>query len=98
VEIERTVVATIAGMAVLTYLTRAGGVWLAGRVAQPERLEAWLQPVPGALLAAIVASAAVDAGWRGLVGLAVVVCVMARWGNLLLAAGVGTALIVVLRW
>lgn len=96
-EIEQAVVATIAGMAVLTYLTRIGGVWLAGRVAQPERLQAWLQPVPGALLAAIVAPAAVAAGWRGLVGLAVVVCLMVRWGNLLLAAGVGTALVALLR-
>jgi uncharacterized membrane protein len=91
------VAATIAGMALLTYLTRAGGVWLAGRVSQPDRLEAWLRPVPGALLAAIVAPAAVEAGWRGLVGLAVVICVMARWGNMLIAAGVGTALVVVLR-
>jgi len=98
VEIERSVFATIAGMAVVTYLTRVGGVWLAGRVARPERLEEWLRPVPGALLAAVVAPAAVGAGWQGVVGLAVVVCVMARWGNLLLAAGLGTGLVVLLRW
>jgi uncharacterized membrane protein len=98
VEIERSVLVTIAGMAAVTYLTRAGGVWLAGRVARPERLEEWLRPVPGALLAAVVAPAAVGAGWQGVVGLAVVVCVMVRWGNMLLAAAIGTALVAVLRW
>jgi len=98
VTLEPIVVATVIAMAVLTYLTRIGGVWFAGRVAQPARLESWLQPVPGAILAAIVAPAAATAGWRGLLALAVVVCVMRRSGSILLAATLGTALIALLRW
>jgi uncharacterized membrane protein len=92
------VTGTILGMATLTYLTRIGGVWLAGRLPQPERLETWLRPVPGAILAAIVAPAALGAGWAGLVALAVVVGVMIRGGGMLLAAALGTALVAVLRW
>jgi uncharacterized membrane protein len=98
VAIEPIVAATIVGMAVLTYLTRIGGVWLAGRVAQPERLEAWLRPVPGAILAAFVAPAALAAGWRGLVALALVVVIATRTGSVLLAAALGTGLIALLRW
>ena len=97
-EIEQSVIATIAGLAVMTYLTRAGGVWLVGRVTRPDRLEEWPRPVPGALLAAVVAPAAVGAGWQGVVGLAAVIRVMARWGNMLLAAAIGTGLVALLRW
>jgi len=88
----------ILAMAVLTYLTRIGGVWLAGRLPNPERLESWLQPVPGAILTAIVAPAVVTAGWRGLLAISVVILIMARSGNLLLSAALGTALIALLRW
>jgi uncharacterized membrane protein len=98
VAIEPVAAATILGMAALTYLTRVGGVWLAGRVAQPERLEAWLRPVPGAILAAIVAPAALAAGWRGLVALLLVVLVASRTGSVLLAAALGTGLVALLRW
>jgi uncharacterized membrane protein len=92
------VLLVIAGMGLLTYLTRIGGNWLAGRVARPERLEAWLAPAPGAILSAVVAPAVVTAGWQGIVALGVIVILMARLGNLLLAAAVGTALIALLRW
>ncbi len=92
------VLLVIAGMGVLTYLTRIGGVWLAGRVARPERLETWLAAVPGAVLTAIVAPAVVTAGWRGMIALGVIVLVMVRVGNLLLAVVLGTAVITLLRW
>lgn len=96
--LDPTVVAVIIAMAVLTYLTRIGGVWLAGRLSNPERLEASLRPVPGAILAAIVAPAVWSAGWPGLLAVTVVVVVMTRSGNLLLSAALGTALIAALRW
>ena len=58
-------VATILGMALVTYATRAGGFWLMGRVTPSPRLEAWLRHLPGALLAALVAPAIVAAGPAG---------------------------------
>jgi uncharacterized membrane protein len=96
--LDARVLLVIAGMGLLTYLTRIGGVWLAGRVARPERLESWLAPAPGAILSAVVAPAVLTAGWQGVIALGVIVLLMARLGNLLLAAAVGTALIALLRW
>jgi uncharacterized membrane protein len=97
VTLDLSVLAIIAGMAALTYLTRIGGVWIAGRVQRPERLENWFQPIPGAILSAIVAPAVLDAGWRGLIALAIVVLAMTRSGSILLAATLGTASIALLR-
>jgi uncharacterized membrane protein len=85
-------------MAVLTYLTRAGGFWFAGRVPNPERLERWLRPVPGAILAAIVAPVVLAAGWRGLLAAVAVVLVARHTGSVLVAAVIGTAFIGALRW
>jgi uncharacterized membrane protein len=85
-------------MALFTYLTRIGGVWLTGRMPHPERLEQWLRPVPGAILAAIVAPAVVAAGWPGLVAVAAVVLIAIRAGSVFTAAVIGTTVIAVLRW
>ena len=84
--------ATILGMALVTYGLRVGGLWLMGRVTLTPRVEAWLRRVPGAVLVAIVAPAALAAGPAGVVALLATVLVMARTRNLLLAlaAGVGT--------
>lgn len=96
--LDPTTLAVILAMAIFTYLTRIGGVWLAGRVPHPERLANWLQPVPGAILMAIIAPAVLAAGWRGILAITVVIVVASRSGNLLLAATLGTGLIALLRW
>jgi uncharacterized membrane protein len=53
---------TILGMALVTYMTRAGGLWLMGRVRQTPFVEAWLRHIPGAVLVSLVAPAAVAGG------------------------------------
>lgn len=83
------VVATIAGMALLTYATRAGGLWIIGRVRPTPRLERWLGHLPGAILAALVAPAALAAALTALVAV--------RSGNLLAAMLVGVAAVYALR-
>ncbi|HYB09398.1 MAG TPA: AzlD domain-containing protein [Alphaproteobacteria bacterium] len=45
----------IFGMAAVTYFTRAGGLWLARRIAPSERLSAVLGYIPGAVIISIVA-------------------------------------------
>lgn len=83
---------TIALMAIVTYLCRAGGYWLMGRVAISPRIEAGLAYLPGAVLIALVAPATVEEGAPGLLAVGATAAVM-RWrGNLFLAlvAGVGT--------
>jgi uncharacterized membrane protein len=90
-------VATILGMALVTYATRAGGFWLMGRVTPSPRLEAWLRHLPGALLAALVAPAIVAAGPAGWLAALAAGLIAARTGNVLLALGIGVAAIWALR-
>jgi uncharacterized membrane protein len=55
VGVDLAALAAILAMAAATYATRAGGLWLAGRLRLSDRTAAWMQSLPGALLVAIVA-------------------------------------------
>lgn len=88
---------TIAGMALITYLTRAGGFWLLAYLPESPRLAAWLRALPGALLVALVAPACVAAGPAGLAAGGAAVLVARRTNSTLLAMVVGTALVGVAR-
>lgn len=87
---------TIAGMALVTYGTRAGGMWLMRFASPSGRAERWLQHIPGSVLAAIIAPAVVLHGIPGTVALLVTAAVSWRSGNLLLAmvSGVTTVYLV----
>jgi uncharacterized membrane protein len=87
----------IAGMALVTYVTRAGGLWLIGRVTLSPRIEAGLQYVPGAVLSAIVAPALFDAGPRGVVAGMVTATVAWRTRSPLAAMVCGIAALLALR-
>ncbi|HVG00492.1 MAG TPA: AzlD domain-containing protein [Chloroflexia bacterium] len=96
-QIDPVSLATILAMALVTYATRVGGLWLMGRVTPSPRVEAWLLNIPGAVLVSIVTPLALsngpaDALAAGLTGL-----VAARTHNLLLAIGVGIGAAWVLR-
>jgi uncharacterized membrane protein len=89
--------AAIAGMALVTYLTRAGGFWLLGRVTLSPRLSAGFQCIPGAVLISIVAPAIGDAGPRGIIA-GVTASVLAwRTHSPLIAMIGGTVTIMLLR-
>ena len=81
--------ATILGMALVTFATRAGGLWLMGRIQPTPRIEAWLRHLPGAILAALIAPAALAAGPAEALASLATVGVAARTGNLLLALATG---------
>jgi len=89
--------ATILGMALLTYATRAGGYWLMGRASLTPRVKAWLRALPGAILAALVAPAALAAEPAEAVAAALVALIAARTGNVLAALLGGVAAVVGLR-
>lgn len=89
--------AAILGMALATYSTRAGGIWLMSRVAPSARVEAWLRQVPGAVLISIIAPAALATGPAGLLAVLATVLVATRTRNLLLPMAVGVVSIWVLR-
>ena len=49
-------------MALATYATRAGGLWLASRFDLSERAGAWLEQIPGAILISLVAPTVLTGG------------------------------------
>lgn len=88
-------VATILGMAVVTYLTRIGGLALGG-FSPTGRLRAAFDAIPAAVLTAVIAPSALATGWRETLA-AAVVCLAATRLPLLAVVAVGVAAIVALR-
>ena len=84
-------------MALVTYATRAGGLWLASRLDLSKRAEAWLEQIPGAILVSLVAPAVLTNGLAGAIAALAVVLVAVRTGSLPAAMIAGVAAIVVLR-
>ena len=84
-------------MAVATYATRAGGLWLANRLDLSERAEAWLEQLPGAILVSLVAPAILINGLAGALAAVAVVIIASRTGSLPAAMVTGVLAIVVLR-
>ncbi len=90
--IHPTALLAIALMAIVTYLTRAGGYWLLGRFALSPRLEAGLTYLPGSVFIALVVPAMIEEGPAGAISIAVTAITIRRTNNLLvtLIAGIGT--------
>lgn len=76
---------TIAGMAVIMFLMRAGGFWLAGRVQPSLMVTHSLESLGGVALVALTAPAVVAAGTPGVFSALMAALVMRRSGNILLA-------------
>jgi uncharacterized membrane protein len=91
------IVLVILGMALVTYLTRAGGLWLMGRVGRSRRVEAWMRHVPGAVLVALVAPAVFSEGVPPAVATLATAGVMVYTRNMLLAMVVGIGVVAALR-
>jgi uncharacterized membrane protein len=88
----------ILGMALVSYMTRAGGLWLMRFVTPSPRVEAWLRHLPGAVLVAIIAPEIIAGGLAAALGALATALVAARTKNLLLSIIVGVALVLALRW
>jgi uncharacterized membrane protein len=87
------VLAAILGMALATYLCRAGG-YAVLRVTRrpPPFVQAMLQHLPGCIFVAFLAPTIARLGWPSVLAGGVVLLVQARLGKLALSilAGVGT--------
>lgn len=81
----------IAAMGLVTYLTRAGGFWLASRLRPGPFLRAWLEHLPGAVFAALVAPMVVTAGPAGWAGAASAFAAMRLSGQFVVAILAGMA-------
>lgn len=95
--IDAPAIAAILGMAVATYATRVGGVWLAGRSEPPRFLARCLRHVPGAVISALVVPAVAVGGIPVAGGGIMAVLVAARTDNVLLASFAGAACLWLLR-
>jgi uncharacterized membrane protein len=87
----------ILAMALVTYATRAAGPWLVARLPPSPRLQSGLRHLPGAILAALVAPAALAAGPPGIAAGLVVMLLVAHTGRVLPAVLLGVALVVAAR-
>ena len=87
----------IAGMAIIMYLTRAGGYWLVGRLTPTPRITRIIEQLGGVTLVALTAPAVVAAGTPGIIAAAVAALTAWRTGNLLAAMLLGMGVIHVLR-
>lgn len=91
------VLITIAGMAIVTYLTRAAGLWLMARVTPSPPVQAALEALPGALLVALIAPMALTRGLIEGIASALVVLTILRTGSLIAAVIIGVATTALLR-
>ena len=87
----------IALMALATYATRAGGLWLASRLALSGRMEAWLGYIPGAILVSLVSPTVLTGGLAETLAAVAVILVALRTGSLPVAMVAGVGAVVVLR-
>ena len=95
--VDTSALIAIVGMALVTYLTRASGLWLMGRITLTPRLEAGLSAVPGAVLISILAPAALAAGPAEICASLATVLLMLRTRNLLIAIIAGVVVVWALR-
>ena len=84
-------------MALATYATRIGGLWLASRFDLSERAGAWLEQIPGAILISLVAPTVLTGGPAEALAALAVVLVALRTGSLPAAMAAGVAVALVLR-
>jgi uncharacterized membrane protein len=85
------VLAAIIGMALVTYLCRAGGYSVLRAVRPPPFVQAMLLHLPGCIFVAFLAPVLANAGWAAWAAAAVVLLVQARFGKLALSIVAGVA-------
>ncbi|MGH8196353.1 MAG: AzlD family protein [Woeseiaceae bacterium] len=90
---ETAAIALIGGMAVVTYLSRVGGLWAMRYVPMTPRVEAGLKALSGSILVALVVPAAIDGGpeFVAAVLTAVLLTVLTRRPLVAMASGVAVA-------
>lgn len=91
------IVAVILGMAIVTFVAKAGGLWLLSHVETSERLENGISVLPGAIVVAILGPELVSGGPAEWSAAAITGLVMWKTENILLALCAGVAAIVLFR-
>jgi uncharacterized membrane protein len=94
--LDPTTLVAIVVMAVITYLTRIAGIFVAGRLALHGRAKAAFDAIPSAVLVAVIAPMALATGWRESLA-AMLTAVAATRLPLLGTIATGVVAVVVLR-
>ena len=97
VDLDPLVVGVVVAMAVVTYATKAGGLWLLGRVDVGDRTEAGLEALPGAIIVAIVAPELAGGGPPEWIAAGLAGVVAWKTDNLLAALAVAMVAVLALR-
>ncbi len=87
----------IVGMAITSYVCRAGGYFAMGFIKLTPRLEGWLAAMPSALVAAILARTLAHAGVVEIAGVAAAFLVARYLGGDFLGMIAGIATVAVMR-
>jgi len=97
VRVDPLTLLTILGMGLVTFATRAGGLFLIGRVKLSPFVQNWLTYLPGCVLLAIVAPSIYSGGIPDALAGLITLLVALKTRNLPLAMVVGVASVVALR-
>ena len=97
VSLDGLVVAVILAMAVVTYATKVGGLWLVNHVDLSDRFEAGLSVLPGAIVIAILGPELAAGGPAEWAAAGVVLLVTWRTESILLALCAGVGAVVAFR-
>ncbi|HLT77331.1 MAG TPA: AzlD domain-containing protein [Ferrovibrio sp.] len=95
--LDMTALAAVIGMAVATYVTRAGGFWLMGHITLTPRIERFLRNMANGVLIAIITAAAMRGDVAMWIGLAAVLAVMLLFRRSMTAILIGMAIAAALR-
>lgn len=91
------VVGVILAMAVVTFVTKVGGLWLLSRFEVSDRLESGISVLPGAIVIAILGPELAEGGPAEWAAAGLTLLVMWRTGNILLALIAGVVGVVAFR-
>lgn len=91
------VVGLILAMAVVTFVTKVGGLWLLSRFEVSDRLESGISVLPGAIVIAILGPELAEGGPTEWAAAGLTLLVMWRTGNILLALVAGVVGVVAFR-
>lgn len=91
------VVAVIVGMGIVTYATKAGGLWLLSRIDVSNRIESGLEMLPGAIIIAILGPELTSGGPAEWGAATIVLVAMWRTENVLFALLSGVAAVLLFR-
>ena len=94
--LDMTTLTAILAMAVVTYLTRIAGLFVADRLVLTGRSKAAFDAIPPAVLVAVIAPTALTTGWAEAIAAAITAAVAFRL-PLLGTVAVGVIAVVVLR-